>query len=200
VSGGAAGRVVVLALLLPACLCPTPVECWDTPQATLELWQARLCHDDVEGEYACFARSAQRAMGGFENYYTERARVLEERPAAAWLFRHADLADHIASASFDPDGRHAALVLQSGDEPILVSFEREAWITARWDDGRVETARHPAPPGTLVVHDAGRQWLLLERPELLDAPGLREVCVSARWLISDLAGMAAPRRAAEPAP
>lgn len=196
VSGGAAGRVLLLALLLPtACLCPRPVECWDTPQATLELWQARLCHDAVEGEYACFARSAQQAMGGFENYYTARAKVLDERPAAAWLFRHADLEDHIVSASFDPDGRHAALVLESGDERIQVSFERETWITASWDDGRVESARHPAPPGTLVVQDGGRQWLLLERPGQLDAPGLREVRVSARWLIADLAGIATSGRA-----
>lgn len=197
-SGGATGRLLGLLLLLPACLCTTPVESYDSPLATLELWQARLCHDDVEGEYACLALGFQRRLGGYENYYTARARLLDERPVVSWFFLRADLGEWIESDSMDPDGRYATLVLDAGDGPLVVSFERETWITACFGDGRVETARHAGPPGTLLVRDeaSGRQWLAIERPDLAAATGLREVRVSARWLISDLAGMAEAGRTA----
>ena len=193
-SGAAARGWLGLLLLLPAaCTCPTPVERWDTPQATLDLWQARLCRDQSEGEYACLSRDFQKSFGGWENYFAARRALLERDPVAAWLLSHADLSEHVAGASFDPDGQHAALVLRSGDTSITVSFDREAWVTASWDDGHSVTARQRVPLDALVVLDdaSAGQWLSLERPPLSDAARLTEVRVANRWLIAGLTGLQA---------
>jgi hypothetical protein len=186
-------RALALAglLLIAGCRCPDPVERWDTPHAALATWQARLCRDDPEGEYACLARSFQAGIGGYQSYYEARSALLEREPLAAWLFRRADLDKHVVSASFDPDGRHAALVLQAGEAHFTVGFEREAFVTVTWDDGRTQTARQHAAPTELLVVDerTRRQWLALEKPEIADPVHVRELSFSARWMISDLAGM-----------
>jgi len=183
--------VVLAALLASACRCPDLVERWDTPQAALATWQARLCRDDIEGEYSCLARSFQASMGGFPTYLEARSALLAREPAAAWLFRRADLDDHVRSASFAPDGRHAALVLEAGDAQFTIGFEREAFVTVEWDDGRSETARQRAAPAELLLRDERnrRQWLAIERPDIPDPARVRELRFSLRWLISDLAGM-----------
>ena len=200
-SRAAAGRWLVLLLLLPAaCACPTPIERWDTPQATLALWQARLCHDDPEGEYACLSRGFQKSFGGYQSYFAARTALLQQNATAAWLFGHADLLDHVADISFDPDGQHAAIVLASGDNSLVVGFEREAWVSATWDDGHVETNRQRAPLDSLVVTSPKGQWLRVDRPELTDPHHLSELRFTGRWLISDLAGLATPAPAAEPSP
>jgi hypothetical protein len=188
-------RALVLALLgallAGGCRCPDLVERWDTPQDALATWQARLCRDDAEGEYACLARSLQEGIGGYQSYYEESRKLLEREPVAAWLFRRADLAEHVISASFHPDGRHAALVLDAGEAQYTVGFEREAFVTVTWDDGRTQTARQRAAPADLlVVHERPRkQWLAIEKPEIADPGQVRELRFSARWMISDLAGM-----------
>jgi len=186
--------VLLLAAALAGCACPDLVESWDTPQAALATWQARLCRDDVEGEYACLSRSFQLAINGFETYYPLRTGLLERDPAAAWLFRRADLAEHVASCSFDPDGRRAVLVLEAGDAQLAVTFEREAFVTVVWDDGRSETARQRAPPDELLVRDerSRRQWLAIERPDITEPRRVREVRFASRWLIADIAGLARP--------
>ena len=202
-SRAAAGRWLglLLLLLLPAaCACPTPVERWDTPQATLALWQARLCRDDPEGEYACLSRDFQKSFGGYQSYFAARTTLLEQNATAAWLFGHADLLDHVADISFDADGQHAAIVLTSGDNSLVVGFEREAWVSATWDDGHTVPARQRAPLDALVVQSAKGQWLRIDRPELTDPSHLSEVRFTNRWLISDLAGLATPAPAAEPSP
>lgn len=190
---GHARRALALAgvLLAAGCRCPDPVERWDTPQAALATWQARLCRDDAEGEYACLARSFQAGIGGYQSYYEARSALLEREPLAAWLFRRADLDEHVISASFHPDGRHAALVLQAGAAQFTVGFEREAFVTVTWDDGRTQTARQRAAPGELLVVDerARRQWLAIEKPEIADPGRVVELRYSPRWMISDLAGM-----------
>jgi hypothetical protein len=191
VSRALAGRWLGLLLLFAAaCACPTPVERWDTPQATLALWQARLCHDDPEREYACLSCGFQKSFGGYQNYFAARTALLEQNATAAWLFGHADLLDHVRDVSFEADGQHAAIVLESGDSSLVVSFEREAWVTATWDDGRSVTARQRVPLDALVVNDGNQQWLRVDRPELTDTPHLGELRVAGRWLISDLAGLA----------
>jgi hypothetical protein len=186
--------LVLLAAALAGCRCPDLVESWDTPQAALDTWQARLCRDDVEGEYACLARSFQLAINGFETYYPLRTDLLQRDPAAAWLFRRADLEEHVVSQSFDPDGRRAVLVLQAGDTQLAVSFEREAFVTVVWDDGRSETARQRARPDELLVRDerSRRQWLAIERPDITEPQRVREVRFASRWLIADIAGLAQP--------
>jgi hypothetical protein len=198
-SRAAGGRWLGLLLLLPAaCACPTPIERWDTPQATLALWQARLCHDDPQGEYACLSRDFQKSMGGYETYFAARTALLERDAVAAWLFRHADLEDHVRDVIFESDGCHAAIVLEAGDSSLVVSFEREAWVTATWDDGRSVIARQRVPLDTLIQRDGASQWLRLDRPEFTDSAHLSEVRVNGRWLISNLAGLGPP--AAGPAP
>jgi hypothetical protein len=188
---GAPFLALACALLAGACRCPDLVERWDTPQDALATWQARLCRDDAEGEYACLSRSFQAGIGGYQSYYEASRALLEREPVAAWLFRRSDLAEHVTSASFDPDGRHAALVLEAGDAQFTVGFEREAFVTVTWDDGRTQTARQRAAPADLLAFDerARKQWLAIEKPEI-GAPGqVRELRFSARWMISDLAGM-----------
>ena len=136
----ARGAIVsaLLAALCGACACPPLIEKYDTPQATLDLWQAHLCRDDVEGEYACLSLDFQRA-NGFQAYYAGREALLAREPTAAWLFKHADLHDHVVATNFTPDGRYASIVLSAGrDDSLSVLFEREAWVSVTWDDGRRE--------------------------------------------------------------
>lgn len=190
----------LLAALAAGCACPTPVERWDTPQQTLELWQAHLCRDEVEGEYGCLSPNFQAAMQGFETYYARRSQLLAEQPAAAWLFSHADLASHVLSSTVGADGQHATIVLAAGDNPVCVSFEREAWVTITWDDGHFVSARQRVPLPSLVVRDARRQWLALPHPELEDAAHVLDVQFSSRWLISDLAGLAGGDPHGSPSP
>jgi hypothetical protein len=183
---------LLLALALPACACPSLVERWDTPEATLAQWQARLCRDDVQGEYGCFAASYQRAFRGFENYFAARAALLEQRPAAAFVLRHADLRGASAPTEYALDGSHARIVLDARGESLAIDFECEAWVTVTYADGSSRTVRQLVPPSALLLAQDGQQWLSFGRA-VLDEARLREVRsvhVDPRWLISDLAGLA----------
>lgn len=195
-SGRAArlGPLLLLLLAAAGCRCPAPRESFETPLDTLATWQARLCRDDPQGEYACLARSFQLGLGGFETYYAARTALLEREPAAAWLFSRADLAEHVAATEFDPQGWHAALLLDAGDARLQVAFEREAFVTVTWDDGTRQTVRQRTAPAQLFVRDerSARQWLALERPDIPEPQHVREVRLELRWLIADLAGLARP--------
>ena len=189
----ARGAIVpaLLAALCGACACPPLIENYDTPQATLDLWQAHLCRDDVEGEYGCLSLDFQRAMGGFQAYYAGREDLLAREPTAAFLFKHADLHDHVVGTNISDDGRRASIVLSAGrDDSLVVAFEREAWVAVTWDDGRRELKRLGSPLRPLVIRQGSAQWLSLPRPDLADPDHIREILVSSRWLISDIAGLA----------
>ena len=194
VLGRARGAIVsaLLAALCGACACPPLIEDYDTPQATLDLWQAHLCRDDAEGEYGCLSLDFQRSTNGFQGYYAGREDLLAREPTAAWLFKHADLHDHVVGTSLSPDGRFASIVLSAGrGDSLVVAFEREAWVTVTWDDGRRTVARQDSPLAPLVIRRGSAQWLALPRPELTDPDHIREIRFSSRWLISDIAGLAA---------
>ncbi len=183
---------LLLAMVLAACSCPPLVERWDTPEETLAQWQARLCRDDVQGEYGCFAASYQRSFRGFENYFAARAELLEQRPTAAFLLRHADLSGAASPTEYATDGNHARIVLDARGESIVIEFECEAWVSVTYADGTSRTVRQNGAPAALVGALDGRQWLSFDRP-VLDATRLaevREVHVDPRWLIADLAGLA----------
>lgn len=184
----------LLLLLVSACRCPPDRAAFATPLETLSTWQARLCRDDPQAEYACLARSFQLAMGGFETYWAARTALLERDPAAAWLFSRAELSGHVVAVSEEPGGWRAALLLAAGDAQVQVLFEREAFVSVTWDDGRSQTLRQRIPPAQLFVRDdrSGRQWLALERPDITEPRHVREVRVELRWLIADIAGLAQP--------
>ena len=180
----------LLAALCAACACPPLIERYDSPQDTLDLWQAYLCRDDPEGEYGCLSLDFQRAMG-FQAYYAGREHLLASEPTAAWLFKHADLRDHVVQTTISDDGRRASIVLSAGrDDSVFVAFEREVWVSLTRDDGRKELARQGSPMAPLVIRQGSRQWLSLPRPELADPEHIREILFSSRWLISDIAGLA----------
>ena len=188
-----AARCALPALLLLAagCACPSPPTRYDTPVDTLRTWQARLCADDPQGEYACLAASMKRRLQqGFENYYAAREALLRDHPAAAWLFSRSDLDARIVATSFSADGLHASVTLDARDELLDVVFEREAWVRLVRDDGSQQLARQERAMGQLVTARNGSQWLLVEKPPLTDPDRLREIHVESRWLISDLAGLA----------
>lgn len=194
------GRLATLLLAAVAggCACPPLVERYDTPQATLDLWQAYLCRDDAEGEYACLSLDFQRSMGAFDGYYHGREDLLQREPTTAWLFKHANLDSHVVATNFTPDGQKASIVLSAGGEDsVLVAFEREAWVTVSWDDGRHEVARQAAPLPSLIQRDQAKRhtWMSLPRPELTDEPHIVDIRYSARWLISDIAGLASSKDA-----
>jgi hypothetical protein len=183
---------LLFALALTGCRCPPLVERWDTPEATLAQWQARLCRDDVKGEYGCFAAGYQRRFGGFEAYVIARGELLESNPGAAFVLRHADLADASAPAEYAPDGSHARIVLAARGESLAVEFECEAWVTVTYADGTSRAVRQLRAPAALVGAQDGRQWLAFAREPLDPArlADVRSVHVDPRWLISDLAGLA----------
>jgi len=183
---------LLLAIAIPACGCPPLIERWDTPEATLAQWQARLCRDDVVGEYGCFAATFQRSFGGFDAYFTARAELLEQRPTAAFVLQHADLTDASAPTEYATDGHHARIVLDARGESIAIDFECEAWVTVTYADGTSRTVRQRGPPAALVGALNGQQWLSFDRP-VLDEQRLadvRAVRVDPRWLIANLAGLA----------
>src|SRR5262245_58989347 len=146
--------LVLAGLLLAGCRCPPLIEDYDTPHDTLATWQAHLCHDDPEGEYACLAASFQAAMGGFPNYYAARTALLEQRPVASWLLRHADLRDYEAETSYSADGRGAAVRLEARGETVWLRFEREAWVTIGFADGTSVTRRQIHPMDELLGSQA----------------------------------------------
>lgn len=181
----------LLAALCGACACPPLIESYETPQETLDLWQAQLCRDNVEGEYGCLSLDFQRKMLGFSSYYAAREDLLTRDPTAAWLFKHADLSDHVVGTSVTPDGNSASIVLSAGrDDSLFVSFEREVWVKVQWDDGRTQLARQGMPFKPLVIRRDLNQWLALPRPELSDPEHIRSIEFTSRWLISDIAGLA----------
>jgi hypothetical protein len=188
-----AALVLLLALVPAGACCPPVVQRWDTPEATLANWQAHLCRDDVQAEYGCLAASFQARMRGFDNYYAARAQLLRDEPAAAWLLAHADLEDAAAPAVYAPDGRHARIELAARGETVAVDFECEAWVTVTYADGSTHVARQRGAPAALVGTGRGSQWIAFDRPPL-DEQRLQEVRaihVDPRWLIADLAGLAA---------
>ena len=90
-----------------------------------------------------------------------------------------------------------------GDDSVFVAFQREAWISVSWDDGRHEEARqNGAPLPSLIQRDKSRRtWMSLPRPELTDEPHIVDIRYSARWLISAIAGLASSKDAhGSPAP
>jgi len=184
--------LVLAGLLLAGCGCPPLIENYATPRDTLATWQAHLCHDDPEGEYACLAASFQAAMGGFPNYYAARTALLEQRPMAGWLLRHADLRDYEAETSFSADGRGAAVRLEARGETVWLRFEREAWVTIGFADGTSMTRRQNHPIDELLGSQAGRQFLFIDKPALSreQLEAVRDVHMDSRWKIADLAGLA----------
>jgi len=179
-------------LLSAACTCPPLVESYETPRETLALWQARLCRDDAQGEYACLAASFQRAMQGFQTYHVARAALVEEDPFAAWVFERADLDDAIIETGYGPDADSAWIVLGRGNDRLTVMFEREPYVTVRWADGSSQTRRQKLPLDKLFDRRKDYPWLGIERPPV---PAdrlheLRAVLLEPRWKISNLAGLA----------
>ena len=187
-----AGLLAACGALAPGCACPPLLESYATPSETLATWQAHLCRDDPGGEYACLAASFQRAMAGFENYHAARAALLRERPVAAWMLEHADLRDHQSATSYSADGRSASVRLEARGETVFIRFEREAWVTLGHADGTSTTMRQTLPMDELLGSQAGRQWLLIEKPALSrdQLAAVRLVHVDSRWQIADLAGLA----------
>ncbi len=192
-------RLPIALLVLPmlGCACPDLVEAPATPLETLGNWQAHLCRDDPQGEYGCLAASFQRAMGGFENYHAARRALLEQHPLTAWLLQRADLAQAVTETSYAPDGNAAWLLLEARGEPVLVRFEREAWVTLAFADGSRVVARQPRPMTELLPpqdsRPAARQAVLVEKPALTAEQWatVRSIHVDSRWQIADLAGLAA---------
>ncbi|HTE05639.1 MAG TPA: hypothetical protein VK824_05535 [Planctomycetota bacterium] len=183
---------LLLAMALPACTCPELRERWDSPEETLAQWQARLCRDDVKGEYGCFATSYQKAFHGFENYFAARGALLAQRPAAAWVLQHADLSEHSSPTEYAEDGSHARIVLDAHGESLQIVFECEAWVTVTYADGSTASVRQLHPPAALLGAGQGRQWLAFDRPPVPDEsrlPDVRALRVECRWLIADLAGL-----------
>ncbi|MHC4846747.1 MAG: hypothetical protein ACYTCU_11390 [Planctomycetota bacterium] len=182
-----------LGLLLSAsCACPPLVESYETPRDALALWQARLCRDDVQGEYECLAASFQRAMQGYATYHVARTALLEEDPVAAWVFERADLDDAIIETGYGPDADTAWIVLGRGNGRLTVMFEREPYVTVRWADGSSQTRRQKLPLDRLFDWRKDTPWLGLERPPIPKdrLHELRAVLMEPRWKISDLAGLA----------
>ena len=193
------------ALLLPsACSCPPLVESYASPEETLLAWQAHLCRDDAQGEYACLSAGFQRAMGGFPTYHAARAALLEREPATAWLFARADLLEHLTASERDDERGDALLVLSSGEERVEVAFERETWLIITWDDGRREPVNQGQPLSRLLGARDGQQWLTILKPALDPARlgQVRGLAVESRWKIAALAGLAPSAAGAtgEPAP
>jgi hypothetical protein len=180
-----------------ACSCPPLVDDYNSPEKTLATWQSRLCRDDLVGEYACFAASFKDRIGGFPNYHAARAALLEQEPAAAWVFRRADLAEHVSRTEFSGDGLAARVELEAHGERIAVAFELETWLTLRWADGTEQSRRQELPLARLLGSQAGRQWLTIQRPELPPerVGDVRALGVETRWKIADISGLASPTRA-----
>jgi len=179
-------------LLSAACTCPPLIESYETPRDTLALWQARLCRDDVQGEYACMASSFQRSMQGFATYHVARKALLKDDPVAAWVFERADLDDAIIESGYGPDADTAWIVLGRGNNRLTVMFEREPYVTVRWADGSSQTRRQKTPLDKLFDRRDGRAWLGISQPPIPEdrLHELRALLVEPRWKISDLAGLA----------
>lgn len=175
-----------------ACACPQLVESYDTPRDTLALWQAQLCRDDEQGEYACLAASFQRTMHGFATYHNARAALLRDDPFAAWVLQRADLQDAIVESGFGPDANSAWIVLGDGDRRMTVLFEREPYVTVRWSDGSSQTRRQALPIEALFEWHDDRTWFGFPRPPVPDnrLRELRAIILEPRWKISDLGGLA----------
>jgi hypothetical protein len=186
---------LLLAIALPACACPELRERWDTPEETLAQWQARLCRDDVQGEYRCFSTSFQHDNGAFDGYFTARAALLRDHPGTAFLLRHADLSDHAAPTRYATDGRSATIVLDAHGEQLAIDFQCEAWVTVTFADGSSASVRQGRAPAALLGAGSGRQWLTFDRPPVADESRLadvRSLHVDGRWLISAISGLADP--------
>jgi len=177
--------------LLGACGCPPLQESYATPLATLQTFQAQLCREDTEGEYACFSESFKHGIGGFENYYTARELILDKAPlGASFLIKHVDLANYVSDQSVAPDGLSAELVLSRGEDDVSIYFERETLAVLRFEDGTITGGVQDDPMSDLVGSQAGRNWILFDAP-LLTAErlaGLTSLRVASRWHISGLTG------------
>ena len=177
--------------LLGACSCPPLEPSYATPLATLTTFQAQLCREDQEGEYACFSDGFKRGIGGFENYYAAREIILERAPlGASTLLKHIDLTNYISSQSLAPDGLSAELVMARGDDAVSIYFTRETLAMLEFEDGSITGGIQDEPMSELVGSQAGRNWVLFDAP-LLSAErlrGLTHFSVASRWHISGLTG------------
>ncbi len=190
--------LLLLALLAAgslACGCPPKLVDYTSPEATLRTWQAHLCHDLPEDEYACFSADFARSFGGYGNYLAFRDHLIADQPVLSYIVERKDLSDNIVGFGIEPDGIHGWAILQALSERLRLDFVREVWVTITFRDGRKPVRSRQRVPFSGMLNLSGtRQWLLIDRPDLDpdDIDLIESISFDSRWLIDRFGAEVSP--------
>ncbi len=190
----ARGGLLLLGLFATGCCCPDLVTSQTSPSETLLAWQSSLCHDDVDGEYACLSLDYKRQIGGLPSYHVARQQLLSEEPAFAYLLQRVDLLDRVVDERRDESDTHAWIVLEAGGEQLEIGFLRETTVRLGFVGQHSDTRQNTAPVEALVVTDGRQFGTRLSAPRLPEdeLPNLRSLELTSVWRISSVTGLLAP--------
>jgi hypothetical protein len=182
----------LLFCLVGAC-CPPLKTSYESPELTLETWQAQLCHDQPKGEYRCLSKSLQQLLGGFETYFAARQRLLNDDPVVGFFIQRVDLPGRAVESETSPDGRFHRFVFEESGQRFGIECVVETLVTFHLEDGT--DLQHMLPREIDYYLDSQRkqQWVNIPKP-LLSAgqqAAVRSITLEQQWKIASIDGLTA---------